>query len=164
MHAPCHTHACVAYEWVMSHIWMSHVTYMNESCHTYWCVTSDYKFVMSHTWMSHVTHAWVMSHTCMHTLACVHTYKCVMSHVWMSHVTRTNASCHAWMSHVTHMIESCHTNYGWVNTQARHVTHIISLVILFVWMSPVTRMNESFHTYAWVMSHICIRPVTHTNE
>jgi len=34
------------FEWVMSHIWMSHVTHMNESCHT---------------WMSHVTH---MSHKC----------------------------------------------------------------------------------------------------
>ena len=29
------------YEWVMSHIWMSHVTHMNESCHT--C-----EWVMSH--------------------------------------------------------------------------------------------------------------------
>ena len=29
MNESCHT-----YEWVMSHIWMSHVTHMNESCHT----------------------------------------------------------------------------------------------------------------------------------
>jgi len=44
---------------------MSHVTHMNESCHTY-------KWVTSHTWMSHVTHInesrhtheWVMSHIC----------------------------------------------------------------------------------------------------
>jgi len=43
------------YEWVMSHIcismshiWMSHVTHMNESCHTY-------ERVMSHIWMSHDT-------------------------------------------------------------------------------------------------------------
>jgi len=26
---------CHIYEWVMSRIWMSHVTYMNESCHIY---------------------------------------------------------------------------------------------------------------------------------
>jgi len=32
---------CHVYEWVMSHIWMSHVTHMNESCHTY-------EWVMSH--------------------------------------------------------------------------------------------------------------------
>jgi len=31
----------------LPHIWMSHVTHMNESCHTY-------EWVMSHIWMSHV--------------------------------------------------------------------------------------------------------------
>jgi len=35
------------YERVMSHVWMSHVTHMNESCHTY-------EWVLSHLWMSHV--------------------------------------------------------------------------------------------------------------
>jgi len=54
------------YEWVMSHIWMSHVTHgmshvthIDASCHTY-------EWVMSHIWMSHITHmneSW-MSHGC----------------------------------------------------------------------------------------------------
>ena len=36
MNEPCYT-----YEWVKSHIWMSHVTNMNESCHTYeWVVAN----------------------------------------------------------------------------------------------------------------------------
>jgi len=39
-----HIVTCHTYEWVMSHIWMSHVTYMNESCQIY---------------------EWVMSHICM---------------------------------------------------------------------------------------------------
>jgi len=72
---------------------MSHVTRMNESCHT------D-EWVMSHMWMS------------------CHKYEWVMSHIWMSHVTRMNESCqthewvmsHIWMSHVAHMNESCHTS------------------------------------------------------
>jgi len=51
--------------WVMSHIWMSHVTHMNDSCHTY-------ERVMSHIWTSHVTH---MNESC-------HTYEWVMSHIW----------------------------------------------------------------------------------
>ena len=34
--------------WDISHLWMSHVTPMNNSCHTY-------EWVMSHLWMSHVT-------------------------------------------------------------------------------------------------------------
>ena len=66
----------------MSHIRMSHVTHMNESCHTY-------EWVMSHIQMSHVTHT---NEPC-------HTYNWVMSHIWMSHVTHTNEPCHtyAWV-------------------------------------------------------------------
>jgi len=66
------THSCVWKHWfyhsiifvtwlihtcVFSHVWMSHVTHMNESCHTY-------EWVMSHTWMSHVTHMNESYHTC----------------------------------------------------------------------------------------------------
>jgi len=50
----CHTIwmrrvACHTYEWVMSHIWMSHVAHRNGSCHTY-------ESVMSHIGRRHVTH------------------------------------------------------------------------------------------------------------
>ena len=44
MNESCHTS-----EWVVSHIYMSHVTRINESCH-------ECKWVVSHTWMCHVTH------------------------------------------------------------------------------------------------------------
>ena len=51
------------YGWVVSHIRMSHVTHINESCCTH-------EWVTSHIWMSHVTHIdesrhtyeWLMSH------------------------------------------------------------------------------------------------------
>jgi len=36
--APCHTYQCV-----MPHLWMSHVTHMNDSCHIF-------EWVVSHTW------------------------------------------------------------------------------------------------------------------
>jgi len=36
------------HEWVMLHVWTSHVTRMDESCHTYECV-------VSHVWISHIT-------------------------------------------------------------------------------------------------------------
>ena len=64
---PCFTIAesCHAYEWVMSHIWMSHVPHVNESC-------QKCEWVMSHTWRSHVTY---MNESC-------HTYE------------GGNASCH----------------------------------------------------------------------
>jgi len=118
------------HEWVMSHIWIRHVTRVNESCHTY-------EYVMSHIWMSHVTHTntachtgeWVKSHICISHVTQVnessHTYAWVMSHTpppssshshsSMSHVTHTQScrtcehvTSHVWMSHVTHMNESCH--------------------------------------------------------
>ena len=91
--------SCHTFEWVMSHIWMSCVTYMHESCHTY-------EWVVSHIWMSRVTR---MNESC-------HTYECVMSQIWMSHVTHMNEWCHVyewvmshtWIRHVTHTNESCH--------------------------------------------------------
>ena len=61
--------SCHTYEWVMSHIWMSHVTHTNESRHTY-------EWVMSHIWKSLVTH---LNESC-------HTYEWVMSHIWMGHL------------------------------------------------------------------------------
>jgi len=110
--------SCHTYEWVMSHIWMSHVTQVNESCHT--C-----EWVMSHIWMSHVTHMneschiwkegtsplnvreWGMSHmhescyvavranVCLEIHEMYHV-KWVMSHISMSHATHTNGSCHTY--------------------------------------------------------------------
>ena len=40
----------------MSHMWIRHVTHMNESCRTYECV-------MLHIQMSHVTHVDTSCHT-----------------------------------------------------------------------------------------------------
>ena len=79
--------------------WMSHVTHMNESCHTY-------EWVMSHTWMSHVTH---MNET-------QHTSEWVMLHIWMRLSTLPNESCYTYewdsahfrMSHVSHMNKARH--------------------------------------------------------
>jgi len=61
------------YEWVMSHVWMSHVTHMNESCHT--CESCPtYERIMSHIWV--IPHIWVMLH------------------MWMTHVTdKTESRC-----------------------------------------------------------------------
>jgi len=75
----------------MSHMWMSHVTHANESCHTCEWVMSRMRHVshvneschtcewgMSHMWMRHVTHVNEARHTC----------EWVLSHMWTSHCTR----------------------------------------------------------------------------
>ena len=114
---------------LMSHVWIYHVSHMNESCHTH-------QWVMVHIWINHVTR---MNQSC-------HTYEWVMVHIWMIHVTHNNESCHTyewvmshiWINHVTHMNESCHT-YQWV--------------MVHIWIYHVTHMNVSCHTYEWVVSH-----------
>jgi len=100
----CLCHTC---EWVMSHtngwvmshtrpvretgvfmllkrvMWMSHVTQMNEPCHTGEWVMSvkshTNESVMSHKWMSHVTHMNESHDTCVSVVWC---YRWVMSHIW----------------------------------------------------------------------------------
>ena len=154
--------ALCMYEWVMSHIWMSHVTHMNESCHTY-------EWVMSHIWMSHVTHRnesshtyeWVMSHICIshvtHMNESCHTYECVKSHVWMSQVTHMNESCHTyewvmlhiWMSHVTHTNKSCH-KHEWAMTTFHFLTGIASVIF-----GKIIAYMVNFHI--WRDNHICDR-------
>jgi len=145
-----------------SHIWMCHVTHMNESHHTW-------EWVMSQIWMSHATH---MNESC-------HTYEWIMSHIWLSHVTHMNESCHTyewvtphiWLSHVTHMNESRHT-YEWVMSHIwlNHVTHENESGHTYEWVTPymrmshVTHMNESRHTWEWVMSHIWMSHAIHENE
>jgi len=90
----CMNESCHTYEWVMSHIWMSHVTHMNESCHT--C-----EYVMAHVWMSHVTRMtclWLQCVAVNDTPGCCrqrhNTYQWVMSYMWMSRLTRVNRWLH----------------------------------------------------------------------
>ena len=163
MNESCHT-----YEWVMSHIWMSHVTHMNESCHIYMnesCHT--YEWVSSQKWnMAHrdiITPQSAMSHgTHMHDPW--RTYARVISHAWMSHITHMNESQ-----------ESHHTNEKWqiamfslrslqwvmAHTRMRDVTY--EYVISKALMSHNTRMNESYYMHEWVISYTWMSHVTRVN-
>jgi len=82
-HSICRT--CYAQEWVMSHMWMSHVAHVNESCRS--C-----EWVISQMWMSQV-----MCDKFIH-ICNSHSY------VRRMYVTRKNES-HIWMS-VAHIIEN----------------------------------------------------------
>ena len=151
---------------------MSHVTHMDESCHTY-------VWVMSHMWMGPVTHMDESCHTpfvwllmqCSQTRGVngesCHICGWVMSHMWMSQVTHMNESCHTyegvmshiWMSHVTHMNESRQRRLvEWCQMWMSHVTHMNESCHTY------EGVKESCHTYEWVMSHIWMSHVTHMNE
>ena len=161
-------------EWVPSQIWMSHVTRVNASRHTY-------EYAVSHTWMRRESHIWMCR--VKHNSDSCHTYDWVMSHVWLHHVKHMNKSCHtyqwvtsqAWLRHVTHMNEPCQTyecdeshKHEWVI-----ICEQVMSLISHIWTSHVTRMNESCDTYERVMSRIrmrqdilpiCVSHVTHMNQ
>jgi len=158
--------SCPTCERVTTHMWMSHVAHMHESCHTYeggisLCLPVCYHIqlwwvmiqinescptcerVTTHIWMSHVTHEWVMSHLWMNHFSASPS---LLPHTSsMGHETLNRVMSHMWTrhGHDTHMNESCHTC-----EQAMAMTHI--------WMSHVTHVNNPWpwHTYEWDMSHM----------
>ena len=73
---------CFICEWVVSHMWMSRVPYMNELC--LMC-----EWVVFHIWMSRVSY---MNESC---FVC----EWVVSHIRMGRVSYANEW---WLSHVTH--------------------------------------------------------------
>jgi len=153
MHESSRTRQLVmSYEWVMSRISMSHVTYMNVSYHmcSWVCVRERGGRVgLSARWMSHVTHQWVMPRTwiCHITglLECVYVRR-EGEWVWV-----LNESCHTSMSHVTYMNLSHYRctwvcmcdREGYVGLSARWISHV---------------------NHQWVMSHICICHITHRSN
>jgi len=162
--------------WVVVHIWMSHVTHVNESLRTGvrgWCVFDSSRMLcMSHGTSMHEschTYEWIMSHSCS-WMICTQ----VMVHIWMSHATHVNESSHIgvrgwfaldsslifWMSNGTNMHEPCHT-YETVMAHSRSWMMCTRFVTFFlnVWRHEhawfMARMQMSHGTYLFVM--ICPR-------
>jgi len=126
------------YEWVMSHIWLSHITQR-------WQVVQsarnqaegfeldeqqwEAEWQVSH--VTHVTVSWRM-HSCdLHMDELLH-IRMSYSHTWMSFL-------HIWKDHVVLMRESF-CAYEWVMSHP--------------WVSHVAHMKESCHIYECAMSHV----------
>jgi len=145
-HSMLHT-----YEWVNSHIWMSHVPHMNKTCPTY-------VWAMSHIWMRHVPHitrhnlcaCWrTRAALCQqgdHTNESCPTYVWVMSHIWAC------LTCERIMSHIQHDVIGM---LGYVRApvyvnkavkRLRHVPHMNE--------SCPTYVYEACLTCEWIMSHM----------
>jgi len=91
------------YGWVISHIWMRHITHMDESYHTY-------GWVISHIWMSHITH---MDESCDVYEGTSHVISYMMMHsrfganicvTWLIHsyVSQDASKCD-----MTHVVDIC---------------------------------------------------------
>jgi len=132
--------SCPTYEWVVSHIWMSHVPHMNESCPTY-------EWVMSHTLMSHVGHMEKsMNESCL-------TYKSVMSRI-----------CRTRMSHVSHIKKWCDT-YEWVLVRIIYTWDMTHSLRHMRDMTHAIHINELSYTWflreTWLMQYIWMSTLAH---
>jgi len=154
----------VPYVWVISHmnescpIWMSHVTYMNWSCHTRTNNTTHLpkstKYIFEHLLptiqiciFEHVHYYTIcrpISHV-PHTNESCQTYWCVMSHTYewvMSHVpTLATRPASSLFKYEYSNIYIC-------------LQFAVESVMSRISTNHVTDMNESCHTYERVMSHV----------
>jgi len=121
--------SCHAYEWVMSHIRMSHVAHMKEPCHTYDSASFLFGGYCGLIWMRHVTHTNEACHTHewgMCKRVCTRTYTCIRTYTNEACHTHEWGMSHAWMRHVTHMNEN------------------------------ITHTNEVSHAHDWAISHVAL--------
>jgi len=185
------------YKWVLSHIWMSRVSHINESRRIHEPCTirlthingsyQTYEWVVSPISVSHVTYTKYVRYD-----SHIFEGNCTI-HIGIRHVTHINESFHTykWVN-VTHINESCHT-YKRITSHARpmyDMTHTHKWVLSHIWMSRVSYViksrhlhepctiwlthicrqlhnshrNTSCHTYKWVLSHIGMSRVTSTNH
>jgi len=138
---------------VISRMWVSRDSRMNESCLTYDWIMSNMRICRhSHMTESYVTHEWVMFHIWVSHVRLLNeswvTCERVMSHVWTSHVSHvTQTMSHMWMRHDPYKKKKTFDTYGCV------MSHI--------WISHMWHAHESCPTYVWVMSHVCMSHVSH---
>jgi len=171
--------SCHACEWVMSHIWMSHATHMNESCHTC-CFSRIYRcpydrrlffgqvpLPCAHVWMCGMTRS--SAYTTRRALLCldlsphefvpwlVHPCESTRSHVWyhlLIWVTWCIRLCDVTHSPVWHDTECVRLGEGlgrhMCDMTHSHVCHDSSACV----MTRSHAWHDLFTCVTWLM-HTC---------
>jgi len=111
----------------MSHMRMSHVTHVNESCHTY-------RWVMSHMSMSHVTHVNESRHA----------REWVVSVMWMGRVTYVNESCLT-----SQQIGHARARATWLI----HECNLSTMINLCVCLKPFRCLTVNNHKHAYIFTY-----------
>ena len=151
------------YEWVLSHIYLGHITHMNESRHTY-------KWVTSHIWVrpganeNTSCHArmWVMSHNDSFIRVTWHSYvwhyySCV-GHDMLTRVTWLIHACDRHI-HIYDMTHSCEWHGVFMCDKAhahlRHnsFVHVTKLTCV-TWLIHTCHMTHKTHPCVW--HHSCV--------
>jgi len=108
-------------DWVMPHIWVSHATHMNTSCHTY-------QWDMPYVWvMSYINESRTIRSHATHVNTSCHTYQWDMPYVWMTcdsfvcvcvlSLRKDSPHADSWLSHTwftetrMHMCGMTHYSY-----------------------------------------------------
>ena len=122
--------SCHPYEWVMSPIWMSHVTYIafkgpSVSAQGLRVPTINFTQVMSRIWMSYVTHTNVMTPRVSR----------FMTHAYVWH---DSFICVTWLIHMCDMTHA----YVWHDS--------------FICVAWLIHMCDMTHAYVWHDSFICV--------
>jgi len=130
----------VAHTSHVTHEWISHVTQMNKSCHTY-------EWVISHIWMSHVTRKNESCHI-----------KC--SYVWHDAFTSLNKS-HSFMC-VTWNIHMCDMNHRYMRYLRIHTIayecHIYNFTFIALQDNLVSYFTFILLTHNFVSMNVtCLR-------
>ena len=170
---------CHTYWRGMSHVWTSHVTYINKSRHTYQRITP-------HIPMSHVTHIDESCHTYQHILsqshpcfvaraapqqnnASYHTYEQPKLHISTSHVTHMKQH-HLWqpLTDSEARAASPQMNESW-NPYERPTSHITTSHIAYdkMFFSSCLTHSEARAVHKQMsesMSHVWTIHITHINE
>jgi len=128
--------SCNTQEWVKSHIWMSHITHMNQSCRTYERIMyHTYESVMPHIWRSHATHI----HESRHTYESRVHHSCQICVTWL-----------IYMCDVTHLYVWHDLLYVW------HHSFICVIHDSFICVTWLIYRFDMTHSYVWYDSFICL--------
>jgi len=165
--------SCLTYEWVMSHVWMRHVSHMNIDT-LYWHVIVWHDSLICVTWLIHM---WDMTHSCVwhDSLMCVASFfinaqtairfsrqstshTCDMTHLYVWH---DSPICVNWLTHMCDMTHSC-------------MWHDSLICAMFCFINDKTtirstqqlssRMCHVTHSYVWHDSPICVTWLTHVYD
>jgi len=162
--------SCHADQWVLSHIWMCHITAVHECVYVRGgdeCVWALDEWVMSRRSMSHVTYMNVSYYSCTWMCICERGGWVCLSTRWMSHVTQINESCHIYECVILQLYMSV---YAWEGGGECVCTFVILQVYMSVYMwegraSLFERsMKESWRADQWVVSHTWMCHITGVHE
>jgi len=151
--------------WALLSIFMSHITHLNVSWHTY-------EWVMAHRSMSNVAR---LNESC-HTFSELYwTYEWVLLYISMSHIPLIDSTHKCVMSYSTHMNEFYYEYtlmnefyYEYIMSIPQYSTALLNIwmssiihidwALLNIWMSSIIHINESYehmnefyYTYQWVI-------------